>query len=72
MKWNNLKSNKCPKCGKDWMGSFGQNLSLNGTMMTHICGFTISEKRYGEVVRNLVSKEIDEERHYRPDDENPE
>ena len=73
MKWNNLKINKCPKCNKDWSltlkeektGAFGLK------MLIHDCGFKIYERRYREILQSTISKNIDSERHYRPDDENP-
>lgn len=64
MKWINLKSNRCPKCGK--------GLIIIG--MTNIikcsCGFTIGTKRMSEIVSSTI-KERDTN-HYRPEDENPE
>jgi len=65
MKWNNLKLNKCPKCGR--------NLRFQVGMPNYcfcICGFKISSKRFKEIVSNKVSQSI--ENHYRPDDEVPE
>jgi len=65
MKWNNLKSNKCPQCGK----AFSLNNVYTATQLIVCpCGFRISFKRFKEIVNNKVIKQIEE--HYRPEDEN--
>ena len=48
MKWNNLKEGKCPK----------DNNFLFKDIFFFICfcGFKISEKKYEEVVENLIDK----------------
>jgi hypothetical protein len=59
MKWLNLRRNKCPKCDKD----FGyQAFSQPGFIMCPAkgCGFTISHKRYTEIVNSQIKKSIDD------------
>jgi ssDNA-binding Zn-finger/Zn-ribbon topoisomerase 1 len=74
MIWNNLKSNKCPKCGKtlDW------KQGIPGVEVVYICpdskcDFKIGEKKFTDTVRSLYRKgDRNEIKHYRPADENPE
>lgn len=61
MNWENLKKNKCPYCGKDWL-KMG-NATFSDGNITCKCGFKISEKRMTEIVSDKVSKEILEEEH---------
>lgn len=55
LKWGNLKKNKCPQCEKDF--TKGLKVVL-GTLMTHTCGFGISEQRYKEIVSGMVEKQL--------------
>lgn len=59
MNWPNLKENKCPKCGKDFM--HGLETIPTGKVVTllHYCGFKISETRYKEIVNDMVRRGID-------------
>jgi DNA-directed RNA polymerase subunit RPC12/RpoP len=69
MKWNNLKENKCPQCGEP----FDPHRVYTATQLIICkCGFRISFKRFREIINSQVTKRIDEEEHYRPEDENPE
>ena len=71
MKWNNLKSNRCPKCGKD-LGKMFYDGRFRGSLIMCECGFSISEKRCKEIITDMVSRGIrQEEKHYRPEDEVP-
>ena len=77
MKWNNLKLNKCPKCGKDLQWAPTSRDGLTPAKEMHkksfsycSCGFTISDKRMKEIITSQVDRTI--ESHYRPDDEVPE
>ena len=56
LKWKNLKANKCPDCGKDWL--VGWNACFENGMIICKCGFKISQKRMTEVVSDQVSHEI--------------
>jgi hypothetical protein len=59
MNWKNLKKNMCPSCGKDWMGSYGQNVQITGGLMRHICGFEISEGKFKRTVSSMVEEDIE-------------
>lgn len=66
MNWNNLKKNKCPKCGKDLADK------LIGDYFHCGCGFVISAKKFRELVNKVgYGSRFDSESHYRPDDEVP-
>jgi len=55
MKWGNLKENKCPKCGEDLCQSTIKKdvfECANGIS----CGFSISTKRFSEIVNSQVIK----------------
>lgn len=60
MKWNNLKSLECPKCGdnltKTALGyQCGEVVHDNGCA-TAFCDFKISSAKFDEVVNNLYNK----------------
>lgn len=55
MKWKNLQENKCPQCGKDW----AFDLEQQGDLLTHKCGFKISEQRYLEIVNDRTGRYIE-------------
>lgn len=69
MNWSKLKENKCPKCGHDLIVGLEQT---TGGLILCTCGFKISPKRMREIVTQQVTKSIDREGHYRPEDEVPE
>lgn len=73
MNWWNLKKNRCPACGGDLIIGMEQT---TGGLIYCSCGFKISPKRMKEIVTSQVakglSKDLNEEKHYRPDDENNE
>lgn len=54
MKWQNLKNNKCPQCGKDVI-KYPFNYTPFNDMLEHPCGFKISQKRFSEIVSGMVS-----------------
>lgn len=56
MNWLNLKQNKCPKCFKEISGYH----FFPGNIMKHPCGFTISVKRFSEIVNNQVTAGLNE------------
>lgn len=58
LKWDNLKINKCPQCNKDFMK--GVTLSFDHQMMAHNCGFQIGQRRYKEIVNNMVTQSLKE------------
>ena len=51
MNWNNLKSMKCPKCGKALKGFIDIKCQDQNK-----CKFTITSKRFDEVVKDLYTK----------------
>lgn len=63
MKWFNLKDNKCPKCGKDFTKGLETYNFLENTIeikvLSHPCGFKISEQRYKEIVSSMLSSHFD-------------
>lgn len=56
MKWNNLKENKCPQCGKSLVNAW--NPSKN--MFVCLCGFMIGQKRFKEIVSGQIKRKIEE------------
>ena len=61
IKWYMLKKNKCPKCGKALTYS---SSTINDTgniesLITCVCGFSISEQRFGEIVAGIVTRDIE-------------
>lgn len=61
MKWENLRKNKCPKCGKDMMDGLVAEPYVSDRVLKHPCGFQIGERRYGEIVADRTGRYIDEE-----------
>lgn len=58
MNWNNLKKNKCPKCSKD----FGFRAFSKPDIIecpSGVCNFSISHKRFSEIVNSQVSQDLD-------------
>jgi hypothetical protein len=56
MNWKNLKLNKCPKCEKSISGYH----FFPGNIVKHPCGFTISVRRFSEIVNSMVTQELEE------------
>lgn len=56
MKWFNLKQNKCPSCEKAITGYH----FFPGNLMKHPCGFTITVKRFSQIVSSQVIQGIQE------------
>ena len=55
MKWNNLKINKCPVCGRKGLrGSAESGRIICGDMGE--CPFTISYKKFSEIVNEKVER----------------
>ncbi len=54
MQWWNLKRNKCPQCGKDWVF----DLTAVDGLLAHGCGFKIRQTRYNEVVADMVAQDF--------------
>jgi hypothetical protein len=63
LNWENLRRNKCPKCGKAIMqGLYAEpSPSIKDRWLNHPCGFSIRESRYAEIVADRTSRIIDEE-----------
>jgi len=65
MKWNNLKSNKCPKCGKNLMDDFETRDVMIPMTRDPLrgfycdCGFSISVKRFKEITISQVNRDLD-------------
>lgn len=54
MKWQNLKSNKCPQCNKDL--SLGEHYNN----MTYCkCGFRISDTKFNEITSKQTIGRLD-------------
>lgn len=51
MKWYNLKQNKCPQCNKDFF-------DFKPTFIKCPCGFTISLKRFNEIVSEQNNRTV--------------
>jgi len=51
MKWCNLKQNKCPQCSKDFF-------DFQPTFIKCPCGFSISLKRFNEIVSEQATRTI--------------
>ena len=61
LNWYNLKNNKCPQCNRDiikGLKTFPINDGDGNMVQTlqHFCGFTISEKKYNEIVADIITK----------------
>jgi len=61
MKWENLKENKCPECGKplDWDAQGKLFCPVRG------CGFAINQQRFAEIVASQVNAGLEAEREER-------
>ena len=57
LKWDNLKENRCPQCGKD----FTEVAILSHGMVTCRCGFKITDKRMAEIVNDKIDLELKDE-----------
>lgn len=66
MNWNNLKKNKCPKCGKD-LGTMFYDGRDRGQFIfcsnVEKCDFKITPKRMKEIVGNQVTRDLDKYHH---------
>ena len=67
MRWNNLKANKCPKCGLSLENCYNTETEM---FKCDSCDFRIGVKKFKQIVSSQVDYNIS--KHYRPDDENPE
>lgn len=54
LKWNNLKQNRCPKCGS--------GISYDDKYAICQCGFRIGLEKMNEIVTNRVANDIDSKR----------
>ncbi len=62
MMWQNLKRNKCPKCGKNLQWEPEHPQDVNGKPFFWCdCGFSISEKKFKEIVIDQVNDQFDKE-----------
>lgn len=59
LNWNNLKRNRCPKCGKELAWHMG--VEPINTTYECLCGFRISERKYRKIVSGIVESEIEKE-----------
>lgn len=57
-RWDNLKMNKCPFCGVDWL-KMGNATFGNGLIVCK-CDFKISEVKMSAIVSDKVNKSIEE------------
>lgn len=58
MNWSKLKNNACPKCEKAFKDvAFSRRLGY----IVCDCGFTISNRRFSEIVNSQVKERINEE-----------
>lgn len=53
MKWENLRNNKCPDCGKALYGVNGQI-----ACSSRKCGFRISEERMSQIVMQRNERQV--------------
>lgn len=68
MNWHNLDKNKCPQCSADLAPSYNVNIKK----FICPCGFQIYEERFKEIIDGRGKDRFRNEKHYRPEDENPE
>lgn len=61
IKWINLKSNKCPKCGKDLQWSDEPENMNCGTGFFCSCGFSIREKTFRKIVNSQITNQLEKE-----------
>jgi len=57
MKWINLKLNACPNCGR---GFNFYSFQEKGLIRCGNCDFSISEKRYSEIVNSQITKQLED------------
>lgn len=55
LKWGLLLKNRCPQCRKDLLNS----LSTVRGVLSHGCGFKISEQRFKEITADMTSRNIE-------------
>lgn len=62
MNWDNLKENKCPQCGKDFVGSSERYKNAAGDFIIkhNSCGFRINERKYSQIVSGQINRELKE------------
>lgn len=56
MNWSNLREHKCPKCGVPLASG------LLDLYIYCVCGFTISHKRYEEIMVDMTRPKIKEDK----------
>lgn len=56
LKWNNLKINKCPQCDREF-GSL--SFSVPKKVSCFNCHFTISERRFSEIVNSKITADLE-------------
>lgn len=67
LKWSNLKANLCPRCHVDFTRGLQTRPDMRsqhkgqGKLLTHECGFAIHEKKYEQIVNNMVNQSLDQE-----------
>lgn len=59
MKWSNLKENRCPVCGRDWLKTGNADFDSQNHTITCRCNFKITEKKMAEIVNSKVNSEIE-------------
>lgn len=55
MKWENLKLNKCPSCGKDLAKGF---FDAARDLIICKCGFRITQVKMATIVSNKITTEL--------------
>jgi DNA-directed RNA polymerase subunit RPC12/RpoP len=55
MKWQNLKQNKCPRCGKD----FALVMPSQTPLLNCSCGFKIGYARFEEITTSQAKQSVD-------------
>ena len=54
--WKNLKQNKCPECNTVFgYTAFSKRI---GYIVCSQCGYTISNKRFSEIVNSQITEEL--------------
>ncbi len=59
LRWNNLKRNACPQCGKTFEV---QHFDEDKKMIIHSCKFKISYRRMNQIVVGKIRAEIGEDK----------
>ena len=60
MNWNNLKENKCPKCGKNFNSmSFQEKGMIKCFNPEQMCDFRVREFRYNQIVSNQITQDLE-------------